>query len=337
MSTALESVPRTVARRVTGLRFRELGLLPVIALAIVAGTFVNSSFLTRPNLINILQQSSVLAVVVIAETLILLAGKFDLSLESIVGLAPMIAAYLIVTDKSIGGSGVGISGWLGILVALAVGIAVGCVNGLLVVKLGLNAFIVTLAMLILLRGITLGLTDGRTLFGMPRSFIYLGSASWFTVPVSVWVAGVLYLIVGFFLRYHRVGRAVYAMGGNLQAARTAGIRTDRIMWGLFMFGGALAAIAGLMLTGLIQSATTSQGTNLIFTVFAAAVIGGISLDGGKGSLLGALSGVLLLGILTNILTLSQIATFWINAAYGGIILIALLVSSAPAIKRHRRG
>ena len=323
-TTAEPTAEANVVQRLTRFRFRELTLVPVIVAAVIAGTVVSDAFFTKSNILNILQQSSELSVVVIAEALILIVGRFDLSLESIVGLAPMFAAWLVVTDTAIGGSGFGLNGYVAILLILVVGMAVGAVNGFFVVRMGLNAFIVTLAMLILLRGITLGLTNGKTLFGLPEPLLYLGTATWFTIPVSIWVAGFLYLALGLLLRYHRWGRTLYAIGGNAEAARAAGIRVERTIWIVFILAGALAALAGLMLTGRIASVVSTQGQNLIFTVFAAAVIGGISLDGGKGSLLGALTGVLLLGIVQNILTLSNIAAFWIDATFGAIILIALV-------------
>jgi simple sugar transport system permease protein len=313
-------------RRASSFRVRELTLVPAIVLAIIAGALISDAFLTTRNFLNILQQSSELSVLVIAEALILIAGRFDLSLESTVGLPPMLAAWLIVSDTTFGGSGIGLNVWLAILILFATGALIGLVNGFLVVRLRLNAFIVTLAMLILLRGVTLGITNGKTLFDLPSEFLYLGSAKWLGVPVSIWIAGALYLLVGLFLRYHRTGRAIYAVGGNPEAARAAGIRVERLIWTLYVVGGLLAALAGLMLTGRIASVVASQGQNMIFYVFAAAVIGGISLNGGRGRLLGALTGVLLLGILQNVLTLSQIAAFWIDAAYGLIILVALILA-----------
>ncbi len=313
-------------RRLSSFGLRELTLIPAIILAVIAGSLISDAFLTTDNFLNILQQSSELSVLVIAESLILIAGKFDLSLESVVGLAPMLGAWLILTDTTYGGSGFGLNVYLAMAIVLAVGALVGFVNGFLVVRLRLNAFIVTLAMLILLRGVTLGITNGKTLFDLPPAFLYLGTAKWVGVPVSIWVAGLLYLFFGLFLRYHRIGRALYAIGGSAEAARAAGIRVERITWGVFVVGGLLAAVAGLMLTGRIASVVASQGQNMIFYVFAAAVIGGISLNGGRGRLVGALTGVLLLGILQNVLTLSQIAAFWIDAAYGAIILVALILA-----------
>jgi simple sugar transport system permease protein len=319
-------VGEALRRRASTFRLRELTLVPAIVIAILAGALISDAFLTTRNFLNILQQSSELSILVIAETLILIAGRFDLSLESTVGLPPMLAAWLIVSDTTFGGSGVGLNVWLGILVLFATGALIGFANGFLVVRLRLNAFIVTLAMLILLRGVTLGITNGKTLFDLPSEFLYLGSAKWFGVPVSIWIAGMLYLLVGVFLRYHRTGRAIYAVGGNAEAARAAGIRVERLVWTLYVVGGLLAALAGLMLTGRIASVVASQGQNMIFYVFAAAVIGGISLGGGRGRLIGALTGVLLLGILQNVLTLSQIAAFWIDAAYGLIILVSLILA-----------
>ena len=260
----------------------------------------------------------------------------------------MVAAWLMLTNTSIGGSGIGIGVLPAILVLFAIGALVGLANGLFAVKLRLNAFIVTLAMLILLRGMTLGITNGKTLFDLPDAFLYLGNGKWFGIPVSIWVAGILFLVFGLFLRYHRLGRALYAIGGNPNAARVAGIPVERIVWGVYVVGGLLAALAGLMLTGRIASVVSSQGQNMIFYVFAAAVIGGISLNGGRGSLFGALTGVLLLGILQNILILSRVPAFWIDAAYGahhpclagshqGHGRTNLRGMSAPDKSRSRRG
>ncbi|MEN3361564.1 MAG: simple sugar transport system permease protein, partial [Mycobacteriales bacterium] len=228
------------------------------------------------------------------------------------------------------GSGHNVNQYLGLAVMLLLGAVIGAVNGALVVYVRLNAFMTTLAMLILLRGIAIGFTSGKTLYDLPSSFTYLGTAEWVGIPVSVWLAGLLYLVAGLFLRSHRWGRAIYAVGGNAEAARAAGIRVDRVVWVVYIVGGLLAALAGLMLTGRLASVVSNQGQNMIFTVFAAAVIGRISLNGGKGSMVGALSGVLLLGIIANILTLSNIEPFWISAAFGGIILLALIIARFTA-------
>lgn len=170
--------------------------------------------------------------------------------------------------------------------------------------------------------------SGRTIYFLPAEFTYLGSESLLGIPVSVWVTGLIFLLSALFLRYLRVGRSIYAIGGNVEAARAAGIHVDRIRIGVFIVASMLAALADLMTSGLDVAVTASQGNGLIFSVFAAAVIGGISLDGGRGRMIGALTGVILLALVTNILnllppSLSQFQTFWIDTATGLIILIAL--------------
>jgi simple sugar transport system permease protein len=325
-------------KRAAGLRegARGLTLLPAIAILVVFGAVTTDSFLTGPNIWNLLETSAVLGVVVVAQTLILLVGKFDLSLESVVALAPIIAIWIIMPEAS-NGLGIGLPPLVAMLVALLVGAGVGLINGFLVVKLQLNAFIVTLAMLILLRGVVMGVSQGTTFFDLPAEFMYLGTARWLGVPASVVVVGLLFVAAATFLRYHRVGRSIYAIGGNPAAARAAGIRVDRIIIGVYIVGGLLAGFAGLLLSARIASVTASQGQNLIFTVFAAAVIGGISLDGGRGRMIGALSGVLLLGIVENILTLSQVQAFWIDACFGAIIIVALLMSRVAGRRQGASG
>jgi simple sugar transport system permease protein len=307
---------------------REAALLPVIILLVVVGAFVNSAFLTVPNFTGIGQQVSALGVIVVGESLILLIGGMDLSLESTYGLAPMIVAWLIVPAGASFGSGTLLSPYLGLLVLLAIGAAAGLVNGLLIVKGRLNGFIVTLGMTILLAGIQDGVVKGEAPYNFPAAFGYLGSATFGRLPVSLVVAAVIFVLAGLFLRYHRTGRAIYAIGGNRDAARAAGIKVDRIRIGVYVAGGTLAAIGGLMEAGRVSEVAPNQGygEGIIFSVFAAAVIGGVSLQGGKGNMVGAASGVILLGLVQNILDLEQAPSYWINAIDGGVILFALLLA-----------
>ncbi|MFF9126523.1 ABC transporter permease [Streptomyces sp. NPDC014889] len=303
------------ARTVLLRRARELALLPALLLLMVLGTVVNDSFLTERDLISILGASAALAMVVLAESLVLITGKFDLPLESVVGIAPAVGALLVLpSDQS--GWGVTFPAPLALLAILVVGAAVGLFNGVLVVRFKLNAFIVTLAMLIVLRGLLVGVTKGNS----------LATTTFLAVPLSVWLAAVAFAVAGLLLRYHRVGRALYAIGGNAEAARAAGIRVERVMLGVFVVADVLASAGGIMQTGYVGAISANQGQNMIFTVFAAAVIGGISLDGGRGTMFGALTGVLLLGVVQNLLTLAQVPSFWIQAIYGGIILVALMIA-----------
>jgi len=307
---------------------RELALIPVIIVVAIAGTVFVPFFASPANIINnILSTSAVLGVMVIAQSIILISGYFDLSMQSVVGLAPMLAVWLIAPAVD-GGSGIGLPAWMAPIVVVALGAVVGLINGFLVGKLRLNAFIVTLAMLILLQGFTLGISRGQTFSNLPESMAFIGRTAPLGIPLDVWILVVVVAAAAVFMRYIPTGRRIYAMGGNEKAAKAAGVRTLRMTIGLFVFGGVMAGFAGVLLSTRIASVTANQGENLIFTVFAAAVIGGISLDGGKGSIIGAATGVLLLGMINNILVLSNVPSFWIDATYGAIILGALLIGSA---------
>jgi simple sugar transport system permease protein len=228
----------------------------------------------------------------------------------------------------VNGSGAMLSPYLAIVVLLAVGAGIGLVNGLLIVKGRLNGFIVTLGMTIVLAGLQQGIVKGNTLFNLPAAFNYLGAKNYGVVPVSLIVTAVIFVVTGLFLRYHRAGRAIYAVGGNREAARAAGIKVDRIRIGVYVVGSVLAAVGGLMEAGRVSAVTGLQGyqEGIIFAVFAAAVIGGVSLRGGRGNMVGAASGVVLLGLVQNILDLSQVSNYWIEAVDGGVILFALLLA-----------
>jgi simple sugar transport system permease protein len=302
-------------------RLRDLTLIPVILLLMIIGAFVDPVFLSPQNLMNVLQQQTELSLVVLAEAMILICGKFDLSLESTVGLAPA-TGVLIVT----GALGTALPQELAIPLILVIGAVIGFLNGFLILKFKLSAFIVTLGMLIVLRGLQVAFTGGRSLFELPPSVNDLGIAVWFGVPASVWICLVVYVAAIAYLGYFRQGRALYAIGGNVDAAKAAGIRTDRVMWSVFVIASIIAALAGILLAGRLGSIASAQGQGMIFTVFAAAVIGGISLDGGKGGLFGALCGVIVLGLIQNILTLAGVRGEWIGAIYGAIILAALMLA-----------
>jgi simple sugar transport system permease protein len=183
-------------------------------------------------------------------------------------------------------------------------------------------------MTIVLAGLQNGIVKAQSLFNLPTPFGYLGSASYGQLPVSLIVTVVIFILVGLFLRYHRLGRAIYAVGGNPAAARAAGINVERLKIGVYVAGSILAAIGGLMEAGRVSAVTGQQGyqEGIIFSVFAAAVIGGVSLKGGRGNMIGAASGVILLGIVGDILDLANVSNYWIEAIDGTVILFALVLA-----------
>ncbi|MEW1615916.1 MULTISPECIES: ABC transporter permease [unclassified Streptomyces] len=306
-------------------RLRDLALVPAIIVIAIVGQIVTPVFLQTDNLLNVLQTMSEIALLVLAQAMVLIVKKMDLSLESTMGLAPGVAAWLVVPVGAGHGLGLLPGGWA-VPVTLAVGVLIGVINALLIIRFGLNGFIVTLGMLIVLRGVLTGISGGQTFFQLPSSMLYLGTAVWAGVPVSVWLCLTLFAIAVVVLGWTSFGRSLYAIGGNVDAAKAAGIRTDRVLWTVIVVGSLLAAVAGLLLSGRLASVASGQGDGYIFTVFAAAVIGGISLNGGKGTMFGAFTGILLLFMIQNVLTLAGVPAQWIGALNGLIILVALMIS-----------
>jgi simple sugar transport system permease protein len=314
-------------RRIDLARYRDLSLVPVLLVLGVIGFIVSPAFLTSANLLGVAQQSTELSLLVLGEALILIVGKMDLSLESTIGVAPVVAMWLVLPSHGGRFQGLGLlPTWTAIPLCLLTGALIGAVNGFLILKLRLNGFIVTLGALTMLRGLQVALSQGQSIVEVPGSFLYLGGASWLGAPAAVWICLVLFAIGGSALAWLRHGRALYAIGGNPEAARTAGIRVDRITWSVLITGSVLAAFAGVLYTGHYGSVSADQGSGWIFQVFAATVIGGVSLNGGKGTLFGALTGVLTLQLVVNVMTLAGVPPLWNQFLNGAIIIIALIIS-----------
>lgn len=304
-------------------------MYPVLLVIVIIGAFVAPSFLTAINLVNILEQVSVLGLTTIGLTFVVLIGRLDLSLEGIVGFAPMLAAVMLVPAVA-GGLGVELPAWSGLFIALGTAGLIGVFNGFMVVKVGLNPFISTLGLLVLLRGGVLIVSSGRSIYSPGEALTFLGSTTVYGIPLSVIVFVVVAIIVGVVFQFHRYGRALYAVGGNEEAARAAGINVDRVIWSAFIFAALLAGLAGVLMTGRLDSAVTTQGQGIIFSAFAAAVIGGVSLGGGKGTIIGVVGGVLLIGVINNLLTLAQVPSFYVQASTGAVIVVAAILTTVAS-------
>ena len=285
-------------------------------------------FLTQRNVINILEHSSVLGIMVIGQSLCLLSGNFDLSAESTLGLTALLGAYLVTASGAPAfGSGLLLPPFAALAIMFLVGLGVGWLNGFLITRLKMNNFIVTLAMLIVLRGLTMVLNEGKTISSINPSILALGSAKIGVIPLSVWVMLVSFALAYVLTRYIQFGRDLYAVGGNRDAAQASGVDADRRIRQVYMVSGLIAAFAGWMFLGRLGSGVASMGTGMIFEIQAAAVIGGISLFGGRGSIMGALGGVLLLSVISSVLALMQVSTFWYDTIRGLIILLAMLIDA----------
>lgn len=287
---------------------------------------VSPAFFSFSNVNNILFNSTVLGVLVIAEAIVLMLGYFDLSIAATLGVTAVFGAWLMVSIND-GGSGIGLHPMVAMAVMLCLGMLIGYANGTMITRLGMSPFIVTLAMLILLQGMSFVISSGQTIAGLPPAFTFLGSALVGAIPLSVILVLLMYVAGQSVLSTRPIGRHIYAIGGNPDAAKASGIAVDRVIRGAFVLAGALSAVAGILLAGQLSSVTANFGQGLIFDVMAAAVIGGISLKGGRGSLVGAFGGVLLFSMISSALNLTDISSFWIDVVKGSIILLAVFLDS----------
>jgi simple sugar transport system permease protein len=221
-------------------------------------------------------------------------------------------------------------GWVGLVITLMISLLVGAFNGYLIVKIKINPLITTLGMYVFLRGGVLVISSGRSIYSPPASYTFLGSASVLGIPLSFVTLIVIAVLVGIIFRYHRYGRAIFGVGGNEDAARAAGINVDRVIFSVYVIASLLAGVGGIILTGRLDSVVTTQGSGLIFNCFAAAVIGGVSLGGGRGTVVGAMSGIILIGVINNLLTLAQVPSFWVQASTGAIIIVAAILAAVAS-------
>jgi ribose/xylose/arabinose/galactoside ABC-type transport system permease subunit len=300
------------------------GALIILFLLVVAFTIVTPDFLTVNNLINILRQYSVLMILAVGQTLVIVSRGIDLSVAS---------------NAALSGSVMGVAyaywAWpepASLLVGLAAGVAVGAFNGFVITRLDVPDFIATLGTFVAVRGIALLVTDGlpvpdfeRAVEGrtLPGTISTLGVDSVLGMPLIAVVALVCALIGGFILSRTRLGRSAYAIGGNTEAARMSGIKVERSKMWIYVISGLLAAVGGFMLTGRQASANALMGEGLELQSIAAVVIGGTNLFGGEGRMSGTVIGVLIIGVLSNGLSIAGVAEFW-QRVVNGLIIVAVV-------------
>jgi ribose transport system permease protein len=298
---------------------RDAGTLLALILIIVVFSALSPVFLTAPNWINILQQSSINAAIALGMTLVIISGGIDLSVGPTAALSAVIGASLMV-------SGVPVP--LAIMASLGVGMLCGLFNGVLVAYAGLQPFIVTLGGLSLYRALALIYTGGNPIFGIPPEFRALTNGTVFGVPNPVVAVAIIALILWVVLNKTPLGEYILAVGGNEEAARIAGVAVAKTKVATFVISGTLASIAALILVGRRGAAEPTIGNLWELDAIAAAAIGGASLMGGKGSIVGTIIGAIILGALRNGLTLMNVQAFYQLLATGVIIIVAMLIDRA---------
>ena len=275
--------------------------------------------LSTQNLLDLLQQMSYLAIAAVGTTFVMIAARIDLSIGSAVTVATTTSALLVVKH--------GVPGPVGVLLPILVGSAVGLANGLLVTKARVNSVIATLGTMIVLAGAAALVVGGETVAGLPTSMLYLGTATFGTVPAAFFVLLAVWLSAEFVLRRTRFGRYCYHVGSNERAATLNGVTVSRYVIGYFIVGGALAGLAGLILMGRLFSANVDTGADMELQAIAVTVIGGTSLFGGRGSATGTVLAAALVTVITNGLTQTDISVYWGIAVTGGLIIVAVGLDS----------
>jgi ribose/xylose/arabinose/galactoside ABC-type transport system permease subunit len=278
---------------------------------------ISPPFRTLSNLENILQQSSANGIMAVGMTLVIITAGIDLSVGSVLALSAVVASSFAHPDTP--------SLIVPILLGLLVGLACGTVNGILIAKRRLAPFIVTLGMMTVARGFALVYTNGRPIIDLSDAYDEIGGGYLAGIPVPAIIFLAVVLLGAFILHFTRFGRYVYAVGGNELAAKVSGINTDRILIGVYALTGALAGLAGIVLSSRVMSASPATGAGYELDAIAAVVIGGTSLSGGTGSIAGTLVGVLIIGVMNNGLDLLNVSSYWQQIVKGFIIVLAVLL------------
>jgi ribose/xylose/arabinose/galactoside ABC-type transport system permease subunit len=294
----------------------------ILILYFIINIFTTPSFASYGNIINIFYQSSVLSMLVLAQGLILLLGYMDLSIESTLAFAPVIAVLVLTRyfpAITPGGA---------IILTLLVGSLIGLFNGIMVTRLHINPFLQTLSMLIILRGLVRFFVP-VPIYNISKIYTFVGGGRiFFNIPIAILIMFIIFIVVNFILNNTIYGRQVIAIGGNSMASFISGVNVKNVILTTFIISGLLASIAGLITTGWQVSVSTAMGEGLVFKSFAGAIIGGVSLKGGIGKVSGMLGGVLLLGVIDNSLNLIGMNVYLIYAASGLIIFIAIILDQS---------
>ena len=314
MSTAV-AVPEAAARRATW--WQRVGPLLGLAILCVALAIASPHFLTVDNLLNVLRQSAINAVLALGQLMVIITAGIDLSIGSIVGLAIVLLAKMLRAD---------VPPALACLLTVACGVAVGLVNGLLLTRLKLpHPFISTLGTMNVARGAALLIAGGVPISGMPAGFRSVLAGEVVRIPSPVIVAGLAYLVAHVFLTRTVYGRDLYAIGGNREAARLCGIPVDRRLNTAYALSGGAAGLAAVVLAARMNSGFPLAGTGAELDAIAAVIIGGASFFGGVGTVGGTLIGALIIGFLRNGLNLLDVSAFWQMIVIGVVIVVAVFI------------
>ena len=302
----------SIVRRIT--RVREFALVLMIVVIAAALHLITGKFFTVPNLNAISLGIATSAIIVFGMTAALVSGGLDLSVGSVFAMGGVAAASALRADLPIPVS---------ILCGVGAGALAGLINGLLITKAGINPFIATLGMLGIARGVSLAVTEGTPLAQLPAQFFVYGQGKLFGISNLILIALAVILIGDFLMRRTAIFRQIYYVGGNEEAARLSGINVDRVKIGVYLLSGLLAGLAGVLSVSRFTIADPGAGTGEELRVIAACIIGGCSLRGGKGTVIGGLLGLIFVGVINNGLVLLRVPVYWQQLSMGVVLLLAV--------------
>ncbi len=316
-ATATEEKPRTTSGAKAKRFLADNGALVGLVVICVALFIATPNFLTSGNLLNVGIQAAVIAILAFGMTFVIVTAGIDLAVGSMAALGAMAAAFMFV--------GAGLPGWLSLIVGLLVGALVGAASGFAIAYAKLPPFIATLAMLSIARGLTLVISGGKPI-GTPKAVNFLGSDLG-PIPVPIIMMAIAGIACAFILNKTVIGRTMYAIGGNPEAARLSGLPVKKVLVTVYALSGLFAGLAGLVLAGRLSSAQPTAGAGYELDAIAAVVIGGASLSGGVGTAFGTLIGALLLAVIRNGLNILNVSSFWQQVVIGAVIALAVGIDS----------
>ncbi|AEI40568.1 ABC transporter permease subunit [Paenibacillus mucilaginosus] len=296
--------------------WNQLGMLIILVLLCVVLALFAPYFTETNNILNILKQSSITAILAAGMTMVILTGGIDLSVGATLALAGVISVML---------SNAGVPAGIAMLTGAAVGYTAGAVNGYFTAVAKLPSFVVTLGSMTYLRGIAFVISGGLPVVLQDKLFIFFGSGSLFGIPTPIYIMAVVYIAMFFVLKYTLFGRHVYAIGGNEEAARLTGIKVERTLIHVYSISGLMAGIAGVVMAGRVISGQPNAGISFELDAIAAVILGGTSFVGGVGRIQGTIIGVLIMAVLGNGLTLLDVDYYWQLIVKGLVIVIAVLL------------
>ncbi len=294
-------------------KYRAVFVLIILCLVL---SIMTPRFIGISNIMNVLTQISVNAIIAIGMTCVILTGGIDLSVGSVVAIAGAVTASLVKSNVSI---------LIALLVALAIGSLIGLFNGAVISKMKIQPFIVTLSTMSILRGVTYVYTNGIPISGLSSGFMFIGNYRFLEVPFPVFIVILIFLITWYVINQTRFGRYVYALGGNEDSARLTGINTDSVKTIVYILSGVFAAISGVIVTSRIGSASPNAGSGYEMDAIAAVVLGGTSMAGGEGTIIGSIIGAMIIGVLNNGLNLLNVSPFYQSIVKGVVILLAVMM------------